>query len=147
MAANQGKPLENKVSNWLKMSNIYARRLFDARSCGTQDTARQPADFFAYYNRQLFYLECKMTQGNRLGFEQLKQIKVLNSAYIHHVISFFIIQYGDRIIAIETTKLWNFVNNTEERSVHIDMALELGTELQSKEDLFHLLHQHSNQDI
>jgi penicillin-binding protein-related factor A (putative recombinase) len=84
---NYGKQWETKVKeDWKKLPNSLILRLPD-QVTGYKTTSKNPCDFIAFANRQLFMLECKSTHGTTLNFSAMKQydrlLEYKNKPYIH----------------------------------------------------------------
>lgn len=110
---DKGKRLEEHIKKVLKKNNIYFHRFYDARS-GV--FVKQPADFFVYNNKQLYYIECKETISyNNISLHKFRpyQLKEARDASKNGIIYLVIVDFnGIIMVGNLETMLKNRTNNT-----------------------------------
>lgn len=72
MSKNYGKDFEEKFkSDWLEIPNATIDRLYDTMN--GYKSISQISDFIGYIFPNIFYLECKVHEGNTFPFSNLTQ--------------------------------------------------------------------------
>ena len=73
----RGKSLENKFRRWMKESDVYIQRFYDAKSMGRVNAPAQPADFWVFHDDRLTLVECKEVKSRKsLPFTSIRPSQV-----------------------------------------------------------------------
>jgi len=139
--SEKGKAFENKIAGWLKKEDYYYERFFDSRSAGFITSAR-PADYFVYHNKQLYYIELKERQSNKIQYSALTQLKGLNDKYRYGIFSFFIIGFnaGKDVVAISSKQLYCHIMFTSiKKHITMEETLKIGIKIDGHSDLKKIL--------
>lgn len=120
MADNLGKKFEEQFKGDFKsLPNVSIDRLYDLVS--GYKSISQVCDFIGYIYPNIYYLECKSTQGNTLNFAKIRQYdELVKKVGIKGVRSGVVVWFidHDRVLYVPTKTLTEMKKNGD-KSVNI----------------------------
>lgn len=134
---NEGKQFEKDFAGSFGF-DIFIYKLRDSASfgqasmsCKTRFTANNICDYIAYINKELYLLELKSIKGKSLPFSNIRpqQLKGLyEEGKKEGVNSYFIINFREveETYAVSAGSLWNFIENTDRKSISLKDCREIG---------------------
>lgn len=137
MKMDRGKKLESKFFRWMKDSNIYCQKFYDARSIGTPNASARPSDYWVWIPYKLIFVECKEEKGKSLPFTNFRpsQLKEAILSIENKIEYIALIELNNVLFCLKMPLIIDYMRMEERKSISLEWLNENALKIKNREEL------------